>query len=182
MTLPTRAVVWLTENPHAMEVEPQSIVVKRILSGRPGSLWGIFGLRGTGKTVMATHLGLCAARRPDMRMRYCTAAEINMGFDSGWGHQVPHYDALCDQDVLIVDEFGRDDASRQNASRMFAVLDRRFRELRTTILVGNASNQQEAEAILGPSICSRMNEDGGLFITTWPSHRDEARPNTAKRA
>jgi len=53
---------------------------------------------------------------------------------------------------------------------LFELLNRRYNDLKDTILIANKS-KAEFQDYIGPSLASRMNETGGIVECNWPSFR-----------
>lgn len=77
-------------------------------------------------------------------------------------------------DLLVIDEVGVQYGTEAEQHILFDVMDRRYREMRPTILL---SNQDKAgfRACVGDRIYDRLTETSRLVIFDWPSHRAAAR-------
>jgi len=79
-------------------------------------------------------------------------------------------------DVLLIDDpipVGGDNSAYQ-LSTLWNVIDRRYRDLKPTIVTLNVANGDEAARRLSPQIVDRL-RDGALVLScNWPSHRQPA--------
>lgn len=113
----------------------------------------IYGGVGTGKTMVASHLGVKAIRN-GLRVRYLYANEIEKRVKSSWGTQLTEDDIIeqfIDCDLLILDEIGRVTYN----DYLFKVFDGRYMNQKPTILIGNI-DVKEIPNILGAAIASRL--------------------------
>lgn len=114
----------------------------------------IVGSVGTGKTMVASHLGMKAIEQ-HKTVRYLYASDIATRVKDTWGSKVLSemevINDLIDCDVLILDEIGRCEYNEW----IFKVLDGRYMEQRPTIFTGNI-DVKELPKILGDAIASRL--------------------------
>lgn len=75
-----------------------------------------------------------------------------------------------DLDLLIIDEVGVQRGTEDEQMTLFDVLDRRYSELRPTILLTNLSGKAFAE-FLGPRIMDRLRERAVFVPFRWDSYR-----------
>lgn len=81
------------------------------------------------------------------------------------------YEAFQSPDLLVVDEIGRSQETEHSVSSIFHMIDKRYRELRPTILVTNM-DRDRAKAFLGEALISRFREGGGKMLGfAWPDLR-----------
>ncbi|MBS0187935.1 MAG: ATP-binding protein [Planctomycetes bacterium] len=146
------------------------------LTARAGSIVILTGAHGTGKTHLACDIikGYCATGSA----RYETWADIGRR----WREAIVSKDGESERRVLteldrpsllIIDEIevGKDGEFADRNMR--ELLDRRYRNLKTTVLLSNLS-PEALEARLDPSVLSRISETGGIIVCDWASFRGAA--------
>ena len=142
---------------------------------------GLVGHRGTGKTQAATecirqliHGGfrnlplIIKARR--------IILTVQSSFKSSRTTELDVIPKFTKPDLLVIDEYGQRGKSTESTwsdEVMFDVLDRRYDYCRDTIIISNQSIAQFTKDI-GPSVCDRMSECGGIIDCAWPSFRQNA--------
>lgn len=83
---------------------------------------------------------------------------------------------VCSCDMLVIDEVGRSLDTTYEVVQFFRVLDRRYRDVKPTILVSNLA-KPEFIKFLGSAVCDRMREAGGkLMVFDWASQRSSKEP------
>jgi len=137
------------------------------------------GTRGGGKTRMACELAQRAAiprGKSKPKRAYKTAMRIFLEIRATYRRdsemtELEVMDNLATCRLLVIDEVQERAESEFEAQKLTAIIDDRYRHKLPTILIANL-NPQAFTATLGPSICDRCNEDGGLLEFTWPSFRN----------
>jgi len=140
------------------------------------------GTRGGGKTRMATELAQRAALprgKSKPKRIFKTAMRIFLEIRATYRRdsaitELEVMDNLATCRLLVIDEVQERAESEFEAQKLTAIIDDRYRHKLPTILIANLT-PQAFTATLGPSICDRCNEDGGLLEFTWPSFRNEDR-------
>lgn len=148
----------------------------RFAASPDGAILALVGPRGVGKSQLAAVAvceTICTGRRgvyvtlpdllADLKRRY-SSAEPGDG-DAAW---LEHWAA---PHLLIVDEIAERTESGWADTMLTALVDARYRELRPSILAGNVAKDDFA-AVVPASICSRINEGGGLIVCDWASFRE----------
>lgn len=142
-------------------------------SGRSGAF---IGAPGTGKT----HLGIGMLRHVIEKGGtgvYCTVMDllgrIKATFNERAGGEteadVMQLVGSCD--FLVIDEVGRSLDSNYEMAQFFRVLDRRYRDVKPTLLLSNLGKAKFAE-FLGDAVVDRFREAGGmLYVFDWASQR-----------
>jgi DNA replication protein DnaC len=136
------------------------------------------GTRGGGKTRMAYEVARRAVLPRDNskpRRVFKTAMRIFLEIRSTYRREskeseldIIDYLATCR--LLVIDEVQERAESTFEAQKLTSIIDDRYRHKLPTILIANLSPESFRDA-LGPSICDRCNENGGLLEFTWPSFR-----------
>jgi DNA replication protein DnaC len=78
--------------------------------------------------------------------------------------------ALIDPALLILDEVGVQGGSEHEMTLLFEVLNERYQNCRSTILISNLTADRLA-AFLGDRVMDRFREMGGILPFAWQSHR-----------
>ena len=161
----------------AIVAGPWSAVIGRLYGAPRGSLHCLCGERGTGKTQIAIEVA-----RPlllsGLRAIYATPAEMieRLSDARRWKSEVSELRVSADYAearLLIVDEWGRNPMPAGDQERLLNILDRRYRAMKSTLLICNAAPEMAGE-ILGDSLSSRISECGGVIACRWPSFRGES--------
>ena len=133
-------------------------------------LIAIGGPRGTGKTYLACALAndFCRLRRPAM---YRTVVEyfdaLRDAFGAGGTEPERVRRSFERPDLLVLDEVQLRDQDRAwQDSRLTELIDKRYREMKATVLLSNLT-PAELNQNLGPSIQRRLNEEGGIVEANW---------------
>jgi len=133
----------------------------------------LIGPRGTGKTQMAVSLAriVCRAGRS---ARYATAMgiflELQETFDGGKKSSRGVIDEYTKPSLLIIDEMHERGETGWEDRVLTHLIDRRYGNLRDTILISNQTKDQMLAAV-GPSVASRLSETGGIVTCDWKSFR-----------
>lgn len=77
-------------------------------------------------------------------------------------------------DLLVIDEIGVQYGTEGEQTVVFDVLDRRYREMRPTILISNSSREQ-FKAYVGDRVYDRLREVAKWVPFDWDSYRPQAR-------
>jgi DNA replication protein DnaC len=136
------------------------------------------GTRGGGKTRMATELAQRAVLprgKSKPKRIFKTAMRIFLEIRATYRRdstitELEVMDNLATCRLLVIDEVQERAESEFEAQKLTAIIDDRYRHKLPTIIIANL-NPKAFQATLGPSICDRCNEDGGLLEFTWPSFR-----------
>jgi len=139
-----------------------------------GMMVAFTGRRGTGKTQMAAQLGHSAAKR-GMTVRYTTAMNFFLEVKGSWanGSKLTELEVIrnfAKPALLILDEVQERGETGWEDRLLTNVLDRRYADLKDTIVLTNQVKEKFAEAI-GDSNASRISEMGGIAEFNWPSYR-----------
>ncbi len=140
-----------------------------------GFIIGLVGTRGNGKTQMAVSLAMDSIRSKRRSARYTTATAFFMRIKGTYGKDADEKEGEVVDDfarprLLVVDEAGKRGGSEWENNLLFELLNRRYNDMKDTILVDNRTLSEFVETI-GPSLASRMNEGGGIVDCNWESFR-----------
>jgi len=83
-------------------------------------------------------------------------------------------------DLLVIDEIGVQYGTEGEQTVVFDVLDRRYREMRPTILISNAGREQ-FKAYVGDRVYDRLREVAKWVPFDWDSYRPTARAEKAHK-
>lgn len=146
-------------------------IVKMVASG---FLVALVGTRGNGKTQMAVELIREFAKR-GMGSRYMTVMQLLMEIKAtyrpnSFASEGSVINALSAVSFLVIDEFAKRGETEWENRVMFELIDRRYRNMKDTLLIANQT-QEEFTTAIGPSLASRMTETGGMVKCDWESFR-----------
>jgi DNA replication protein DnaC len=79
-------------------------------------------------------------------------------------------DDLVAVDLLILDEVGAQVGSEHEKMLMFEVINERYQQLRSTVLISNLTREELSE-FLGDRVMDRFRESGAVIAFDWKSHR-----------
>ncbi len=140
-----------------------------------GKMIVLLGKRGTGKTQMAVDLlaDICATGEMVKYLKVMDLfREIRSCYRKDGPSEVETVDRMCKTGGLVIDEaHERSDSDWENRT-LTNIIDRRYDDLKTTILVSNMTRETFGEA-MGPSFKSRMQECGNIIVCDWPSFRGQ---------
>jgi len=163
---------------------PEMVEAQRIVRDFAANFWsehikdGTFlvlgGDRGTGKS----HLAIAAAQQVMSRgtAMYSRAADIIRRVRATWRRDSDQSEdevlSLLSTgiDLLVIDEVGMQRGTEDEQIILFDVLDRRYADLRPTILLTNLDGREFAE-FLGPRIMDRLRERAVFIPFKWESYR-----------
>lgn len=139
-----------------------------------GTFLVLGGERGTGKS----HLAIAAASMVMARgtAMYTRAGDLIRRVRGTWRRDSPQSEEevlnlfSVGIDLLVIDEVGLQRGTEDEQLILFDVLDRRYSELRPTILLTNLTGPAFAE-FLGPRIMDRLRERAVFVPFRWESYR-----------
>ncbi len=133
------------------------------------------GTPGTGKTHLA-----CAIARAAIEAKrsaiFTTTGRLVRRIKATWSRDSDEsesdaIDAFTRPALLVLDEVGVQFGSETEKMFLFDVLNERYENRRSTIIVSNL-DVDGIKGFLGERIFDRMREDGGVYIPfSWESHR-----------
>lgn len=139
-----------------------------------GFIVALIGPRGTGKTQMAVEVmrTACKALRSSL---YTTADELFCDIRSTFNNEGPTEREVIARftrpDVLTIDELHRRSDSDFENRTLTQIVDARYREMRSTILISNQDKPTFCTSV-DQSIISRVHECGGIIECNWHSFRE----------
>lgn len=138
-----------------------------------GAVLVLAGERGTGKG----HLAIACAKQVMQRgtAMYLRTADLIRMVRATWRRDSKHseqevIDTLCALDLLVIDELGVQRGTDDEQIILFDVIDRRYADLRPTILITNLNGAAFAE-VIGPRIMDRLRERAVFVPFNWASYR-----------
>lgn len=139
--------------------------------------WLVFsGLPGTGKSHLAAAILQASITR---HVRYMTCMDLIRTVRETWRRdseksesQVLAY--LAGLDLLAIDEVGMQYGTDGEQTILFDVLDRRYRDMKPTILLTN-QNKEGLKTFLGERTHDRLREVGRWVAFEWESYRPQSR-------
>lgn len=148
---------------------------------RKGAGLILAGMPGTGKShlVAAILQSLIAARD----VRYTTCMDMIRAVRETWRRDADRTEsqvlnALQRLDLLAIDEIGMQYGTEGEQTILFDVLDRRYREVRPTIILTN-QDQKGLREFVGDRTFDRLAETCRWVPFDWPSYRPQARKEAA---
>lgn len=146
--------------------------LRELVKAGSGAIVLLCGAPGTGKTHMACELALERARA-GTSVSYTRAwdlmGKLKATFD-GKGSETDVLNRFVSAGVLVVDEWWRRGTSDWARDTLWNLLDRRYAELRPTVIVSNGT-EADLAATFDAASWDRINEDGGVLECGWQSHR-----------
>lgn len=135
------------------------------------------GQPGTGKSHLAT--AIAQAIMPEHQGLYVTCMGMIRAVRNTWRKDSERSESqvlasLAGVDLLILDEVGVQYGTDGEQNIIFDVLDRRYRELRPTIILTNQSPTGLRDCI-GERTYDRLRESSRWVAFDWPSYRPQAR-------
>lgn len=148
--------------------DKQKKVVEFLKEGRSAV---IYGSNGTGKT----HLAYAACRhqiaigkKAEYVMAFDFFNKIRKSFGSGNTEEVLRY--YIRFDYLVIDEVDKTQGTPTEFMYLYALINSRYNEMRSTVLITNAS-PGEFGAIIGQSALDRVASDGKVIELTGDNYR-----------
>ena len=118
----------------------------------------VLGEHGTGKTQSVTHLAYLHAMWFGHSVLYTTGMEL---FDAlrQWERKKALLESFRRPRLLVIDEIHLRLDSKYEATMFTELIDHRYREMKSTVMVSNLP-QDEARSLIGESSYSRLCETG----------------------
>lgn len=134
------------------------------------------GAPGTGKTHLSIGIAKQIMGKYGKTALFITVQRAIRRVRNSWAKkenetETQAIDALVFPDLLILDEVGIQNGTENERNILFDVLNERYLERKSTLLLTNLS-VDECQAYLGVRLIDRMREDGGeVLVFTGESHR-----------
>jgi len=153
------------------------------ISNRRGAIVALVGPRGTGKTQMATELArrflpIWISKGFQRQARYCRVMDFFMAIKESYGEkggtESDAFFPFIQPRLLVLDEVQVRNDTVWEDNALTYLLDRRYGEQRSTILISNLSVDSFVISI-GDSIISRLEESGAVIVCDWGSFRQNPR-------
>lgn len=138
---------------------------------RSGRCMILVGPPGTGKTHLCSGMLalIAAAGHTTLYTRAITATQaVKQSFYDNTTSQT--YDTFCTPDVLAIDEVGRQFGTDAEKNILFEVINRRYEQCKSTIVVSNGNIETLTEYLSEAGV-SRLQEDGVMITITGPDMR-----------
>lgn len=132
------------------------------------------GSAGTGKTYAACGI-INYLLDHGHRAAYTTASDFLLRLRNTYQQarvesEQEVYQALLDPELLVLDEVGRQNDSAHSASSLFNLLDKRYREVKPTVIITNMPKEQLVD-FFGEALTSRLRQEGSMLGFYWPDLR-----------
>jgi DNA replication protein DnaC len=153
----------------------------------------LIGGRGTGKTQMAWEISRNVrltdvnkltyengfSKRFERPAIYRTAMDIFLELRSTYSptSKKTEWDLMKEYEnaaLLVIDEINVSTGSAFEDLKITAIMDKRYKKLRPTILIGNVDIQQFTDR-MGKSVINRIEEDGIILTCNWQSYRTKTK-------
>lgn len=167
-------------------------VDERLRAG--GAMMAMVGHAGTGKTVMAATAAWRLVQARLRSVRWFTGARLiawlgdakaRAGQRQSDGATLPGslceaLDQLAEPELLVIDQLDKSGKADWEQRYLIDVLDARYNEKRSTVLILNVDPQTPLDAqklsdagreVLGESVGQRVEECGGFIAFDWPRKR-----------
>jgi DNA replication protein DnaC len=140
-----------------------------------GSCMAFLGSPGTGKTHLATAIGVELWEKNytvSYKRLYDLMTEIKSTYNkSEKTTEIEIINNLVQFDLLILDEIGLKTMSETETALAYQILDKRYEEIKPTIIISNL-NEKELSDNIGARTVDRLYENhGAVFVFDWDSHR-----------
>lgn len=137
------------------------------------------GRPGTGKTHLACAIGLDLIEKYSALVLFSTALAAIRTIKDTYHRESETSESeaisrLVRPDLLILDEIGVQVGSEHERMLVFEVINERYQQCRSTILISNL-NKQELGEYMGDRIMDRFRECGGILAFDWQSYRGTKR-------
>lgn len=142
----------------------------KCLEGGESATVAIVGNRGNGKTQIGVELMKQFTAQKKSAL-FCTAIEFFMEIKATFKKDSNETESevlawFRKPKLLVIDEVGKRSGSEWESQLLFELINSRYNDLKATVLIDNRSAKEFSETI-GPSLCRRINEGGGIIECNW---------------
>jgi DNA replication protein DnaC len=168
---------WVSNNPAMEKVGKtlQTYIERFDIALEKGKNLIFVGNPGTGKTYVACAMVNEIIFKRDHTAVYTTTQDYLVRLRACYNadaeeREMDVFNTYVAPSLLVLDEVGRHKDSKHASDSLFALLDRRYREVRPTVLISNMS-KDELVAYLGEALISRLRQDGQMLGFYWEDQR-----------
>lgn len=146
--------------------DPASIGMSMVLAGKPG----------TGKTHIACAVGQALIEQ-FRSVVFMTVLQAIRSVKETYRKDSEKTESeairnLLEPDLLILDEVGAQIGSEHEKMLMFEIINERYQNCRSTILISNLTGDELTE-FMGDRVMDRFRENGAVVAFDWSSHRGQ---------
>jgi len=162
--------------------EPEKADKAHEALSKDGSCVVLVGPRGTGKTQLASELGLLMYQDEQLTQKYTTLSGLLQDEKDSW-NKPPQLDGFNrptsplkkakEVGLLVLDEIQEVAGTDWEMSQLIRIFDERYGAMKRTVLISNLM-PDAMQKFVGPSIWSRISETGLLVLCggeNWGSFR-----------
>lgn len=139
-----------------------------------GFVMVLCGIRGTGKTQIATAL-IRSACKQEVSALYVKAIDVFMAIRKAFKKDEETEEEVvsrfCKPGLLVIDAMEVRGDTPFEDRLLNHIIDKRYDQMRDTLMITNETRAGFGDAV-GPSIISRIHESGKVYETTWASFRE----------
>lgn len=137
----------------------------------------LIGNMGTGKTLLATSIGIEFLKRGKSCI-YTTLFDIILDIKESWKKDSDSSEKgviklYSTQDLLIIDEIGVQRVTENELIYIAKIVDNRYGNLLPTILVGNVT-QKEMASMIGERAMRRILEKCKVLVFSWKPNQNKS--------
>lgn len=130
---------------------------------------------GTGKTHIACGIARAGIEQHDKTVMFMTVLQAIRHVKDTYRRDSERSERdaindLLEPELLILDEIGAQLGSEHEKMLMFEIINERYQQCRSTILISNLTREELGE-FLGDRVMDRFRESGAVIPFDWQSHR-----------